>query len=49
VMAVLSYGLVSFVRLTVLAISSKGVQCPNFVSVTAARLTGQPLDEAHPH
>jgi len=25
------------------------LQCPNFVSVTAARLTGQPLDEAHPH
>jgi DNA-binding transcriptional MerR regulator len=24
-------------------------QCPNFAAVTAARLTGQPLDEAHRH
>jgi len=25
------------------------LQCPNFAAVTAARLTGQPLDEAHRH
>jgi MerR family redox-sensitive transcriptional activator SoxR len=25
------------------------VECPNFVGVVAARLTGQPLHEAHPH
>ena len=25
------------------------VQCPNFASVIAARLTGQPLHQAHPH
>ena len=24
-------------------------ECPNFVAVAAARLTGQPLGEAHPH
>jgi DNA-binding transcriptional MerR regulator len=24
-------------------------QCPNFASLTAARLTGQPLHQAHPH
>jgi MerR family transcriptional regulator, copper efflux regulator len=24
-------------------------QCPNFASVIAARLTGQPLHQAHPH
>ena len=24
-------------------------ECPNFAAVTAARLTGQPLDEAHLH
>src|SRR5262245_38469603 len=25
------------------------LECPNFASVVAARLTGQPLHEAHPH
>jgi hypothetical protein len=25
------------------------LECPNFASVIAARLTGQPLHEAHPH
>jgi hypothetical protein len=25
------------------------LQCPNFASVIAARLTGQPLHQAHPH
>jgi DNA-binding transcriptional MerR regulator len=25
------------------------VECPNFTSVIAARLAGQPLSEAHPH
>ena len=25
------------------------LECPNFASVIAARLTGQPLQEAHPH
>jgi DNA-binding transcriptional MerR regulator len=25
------------------------LQCPNFASVIAARLTGQPLQQAHPH
>ena len=25
------------------------LECPNFASVIAARLTGQPLHQAHPH
>jgi hypothetical protein len=25
------------------------LECPNFASVIAARLTGQPLHRAHPH
>jgi MerR family copper efflux transcriptional regulator len=25
------------------------LECPNFATVVAARLTGQPLCEAHPH
>jgi MerR family redox-sensitive transcriptional activator SoxR len=25
------------------------LECPNFASVVAARLSGQPLDQAHPH
>jgi hypothetical protein len=25
------------------------LECPNFASVIAARLTGQPLRQAHPH
>ncbi len=27
----------------------KILECPNFASVIAARLTGQPLHQAHPH